>query len=171
MTLRLVLGVDPGQTGAIAVLADGEFRGASDMPTMPRRAGGNEIDCVSLAVSLRATLAMHPGAYHIAVVEAVSAMPKQGVSSVFRFGESFGAIKGILGALRVPTVLVPAATWKRHLGLWGAEKDVARSVAIQRFPDAAAVLQRKKDVGRADALLIAHWAELTEAVGPARAAA
>lgn len=171
MTARLVLGVDPGQSGAIALLGDGIFVGFIDMPTMPRRAGGNEVDCTFLAQKLRDAGVGHAGAYVVAVLEAVSAMPKQGVTSVFRFGESFGAVKGILGALRIPTVLVPAATWKRRLNLWGVEKDVARSMAIQRFPNAAEYLQRKKDVGRADALLIAHWAELTEAVGQARAAA
>lgn len=171
MTHRLVLGIDPGQSGAIASVADGTFDAFIDMPTMPRKAGGNEVDAISLATSIRHVLAEHQGAYYVAVMEAVSAMPKQGVSSSFRFGESFGIAKGVLGALRIPLVLVPSATWKRHLGLWGAEKDVARTLAIQRFPNAAEQLQRKKDIGRADALLIAHWAELTEAVGPARAAA
>lgn len=171
MTHRLVLGVDPGQTGAIAILADGRLFGFVDMPTMPRKAGGNEVDAATLARKLRGAVSVHPGAYVVAVLEAVSAMPKQGVSSVFRFGEGFGVVKGVLGAMQVPMVLVPAATWKRRLGLWGVEKDIARTLAIQRFPAAAEDLQRKKDVGRADALLIAHWGELTEAVGPAMAAA
>lgn len=171
MTHRLVLGIDPGQSGAIAALADGAPKEFWDMPTMPRKAGGNEVDAATLATNIRNIIGRNPGAYTVAVLEAVSAMPKQGVSSVFRFGESFGIVKGILGALRVPVVLVPAATWKRRLGLWGTEKDFARTLAIQRFPIAADPLRRKKDVGRADALLIAHWAELTEAVGPARAAA
>ena len=172
MTHRLVIGIDPGQSGAVALLADGVPGGFIDMPTMARKAGGNEIDAVTLAEQLRhAMYGGHGGAYRVAVLEAVSAMPKQGVTSTFRFGESFGVVKGVLGALRIPLVLVPAATWKRHLGLWGADKDYARTLAITRFPSMAEQLFRKKDVGRADALLIAHWAELTEAVGPARAAA
>lgn len=168
---RLVFGIDPGQSGAVVMLGDGVYEGFIDMPTMSRAAGGNEVNAAALADSLRSQLDVFRGAYFVAVLEAVSAMPKQGVSSTFRFGESFGVVKGVLGTLRIPLVLVPAATWKRRLGLWGAEKDAARTLAVQRFPKAASHLERKKDVGRADALLIAHWAELTEAVGPARAAA
>lgn len=171
MTHRLVIGIDPGQSGALAFLADGKFHRFIDMPTMPRKAGGNEVDAIALARAIRASLAQHPGAYQVAVLEAVSAMPKQGVSGVFRFGESFGVVKGILGALSLPLFLVPPVTWKKRLGLAGAEKDLARTLAIQRFPDVAGELTRKKDIGRADALLIAHWAELTEAIGPTREAA
>ncbi len=82
-------------------------------------------------------------------------MPGQGLASTFRFGQADGIVRGVLGALRIAFVEVPPATWKKHLRLDGAEKDVARSYAIQRFPAIADQLARKKDIGRADALLIA----------------
>lgn len=167
MTLRLTLGVDPGQTGAIAMLADGRCAGFIDMPTSARKAGGNEVNGLQLAAQLRGVLQTHQGAYVVAIMEAVSAMPQQGVSSVFRFGESFGVVKGVLAALGIGYVLVPPQMWKRHLRLTGCDKDAARTLVIQRFPEAAPSMQRKKDVGRADALLIAHWGELTEQVSRA----
>lgn len=167
MTMRLVLGVDPGQTGAIAALADGEFAGFADMPTMPRKAGGHQINATQLAAELRGLRMAHPGAFCIAVIEQVHALPKQGSASGFRFGQSDGIARGVLGALGIALVEVAPQTWKRSLGLIGAEKDMARTLAIQRFPAASAHLQRKKDVGRADALLIALWAEQAEKVGRA----
>ena len=165
--LHVILAFDPGQTGAIAMLADGEFAGFVDMPVMPRASGGHHVDGASMATAVRQMLARHPGATRLAVLERVSAMPKQGVSSVFRFGEGYGVIRGVVGALGIPFVTVPSVTWKRWAGLMGTEKDVARSVAIQRFPAAAPQLQRKKDSGRADALLIGAWAQATEQLATA----
>jgi crossover junction endodeoxyribonuclease RuvC len=167
MTNRLVLGVDPGQTGAIAVLADGDVEGFIDMPTLPRRAGGFQVNAAELAASLRGVLQRFSGAYVLAVLEQVSAMPKQGGASGFRFGQSDGMVRGVLGALRIPIIEVPPQMWKRHLRLTGCNKDAARTLAVQRFPAAAPSLTRKKDIGRADALLIALWAELTEQVSRA----
>jgi len=167
MTFRVTLGVDPGQTGAIAVLADGACAGFIDMPIMLRKAGGHEVNAAELANKLREIVRAHAGAYFIAIVEAVSAMPKQGVSSSFRFGESFGALKGVLGALNIPYRLVPPQMWKRHLRLTGCDKDAARTMVIQRFPEIAESMKRKKDVGRADALLLALWGETTEQVAKA----
>lgn len=164
MTYRVTIGIDPGQTGALAVLADGEFDRFIDMPTVARRAGGLQINAAGLAASLRGLMHAHRGAYTLAILEQVGAMPKQGVASTFRFGQSDGVVRGVLGALGIGFVEVPAATWKRHLHLLGADKDAARAMAIQRFPAAAAHLARKKDVGRADAALIALWAQQTEQV-------
>lgn len=167
MTLRLVIGADPGQTGALALLADGEVDRFIDMPTIPRRAGGQQVDGVTLANELREALARHPGADVLAVLELVSAMPKQGSASGFRFGQSDGILRGVLGALRVPLIEVPPQMWKRHLRLTGCDKDAARALAIQRFPIAAPRLARKKDIGRADALCLALWATVTEQVAAA----
>lgn len=167
MTYRLTLGVDPGQTGAVAVLADGVLDRFIDMPTTPRRAGGHQINAAALADSLRSVLREHPGAYALAVLEQVHAMPKQGGSSGFRFGQADGVVRGVLGALGIGYIEVPPQMWKRHQRLIGCDKDAARTLAIQRFPAAATQLTRKKDVGRADALLIALWAETTEQVAVA----
>lgn len=167
MTLRVTIGIDPGQTGALAVLADGAFAGFYDMPTLPRAAGGLQIDAVTLAAKLRGVFSTHHGARVFAVLEQVGAMPKQGVTSTFRFGESFGVVLGVLGALGIPHMQVRPERWKKYLQLSGQEKDVARTVAVQRHPNASMFLERKKDVGRADALLIATWAEITEQVARA----
>lgn len=167
MTLRLTLGIDPGQTGAIAALADGRPVAFIDMPTMARKAGGEQVDAQALAARIRELLADHPGAYPFAVLEQVSAMPGQGVTSMFRFGQADGAVRGVLGALGIGFIEVHPQTWKRYLRLTGADKDTARTMAIQRYPEAAEYLRRKKDVGRADALLIATWAVLTEQVARA----
>lgn len=168
---RLTIGIDPGQTGCVAVLADGEFAGFIDMPTMPRPAGGNQINGTELAAALREIRTRHPGADVLACLEQVSAMPGQGVSSMFRFGEGFGVVQGVLATLGVPVVMVHPQRWKKAASLIGKDKDVARTVAIQRFPGAADQLKRKKDIGRADALLIAQWAYITEqAVTPRKAA-
>lgn len=168
MTFRITIGIDPGQTGALAIVADGAWAGFHDMPTMPRPGGnGLHVNGAALAEALREVMAAHPGADVLAVLEEVGAMPKQGVTSTFRFGEGYGVIRGVLGALRVPFVTVRPDRWKRDLRLAGLAKDSARTAAIQRFPSAACQLARKKDCGRADALLIAHWAHATEQIGEA----
>lgn len=166
MTLRLVFGIDPGQSGCIAVLADGRPAGFIDMPVIARKAGGQQVNPYDLASAVRSVTALHPGAYMLACFEQVSAMPGQGSSSMFRFGQSDGMVRGVFGAMGIAAIDVPPATWKKRLGLAGAEKDVARTFAIQRFPDMADQLARKKDIGRADALCIALWAWLTEQAGP-----
>lgn len=171
MTLRLTIGIDPGQTGCIAAIADGQPAGFIDMPTVPRRAGGLQVDAATLAASLRGLMHAHSGAYIQAVIEQVNAMPKQGGSSIFRFGQSDGIVRGVLGALNIGYIEVPPQVWKRYLRLTGSDKDAARTHVIQRYPHLAAQLARKKDVGRADALLIALWAELAEQVPTIRRAA
>jgi crossover junction endodeoxyribonuclease RuvC len=160
--LHVTFGIDPGQTGAIAVLVDGDFEDFIDMPLMPRPAGGNQINGAALAESIREVRRRHEGADFLAVLEQVSAMPGQGVSSMFRFGEGFGVVQGVVAALGIPLNMVHPQKWKKTLGLIGKEKDCARTLAIQRFPQAASSLARKKDIGRADALLIASWASTTE---------
>ncbi len=162
MTLRLVLGCDPGQSGAIAVLADGEPAGFIDMPTMPRKAGGFEVNAASLAAQLRGVIQQHRGAHVMAVVEQVGSMPGQGLASTFRFGQSDGILRGVLATLGIGYITVSPVKWKGYYGLKGQEKDAARTLAIRRFPSVAGELARKKDGGRADALLIALWAHGTE---------
>jgi len=150
----VVLGIDPGQTGAISVLRNGVPARIFDMPIMSRvRGGGQEINAHELA----RILSEFSDSVSIAMLESVSALPGQGVSSMFRFGESFGAVKGVLGALEIPYNLVTPQRWKKHFGLIGKEKDAARSIAITRYPGMADKLKRKKDIGRADAILIAAF--------------
>lgn len=146
-----VLGIDPGLSGAIAVYSPVEPPVLLDMPTVPRLSGkGAQVDCAALSGIL--------GGYLGATVflEQVGAMPKQGMTSTWAFARSVGNVEGILGALQMPVRYLTPQAWKKGLGLIGKDKDTARTLAIQRFPLAAADLKRKKDCGRADALLMAY---------------
>lgn len=160
--MRLTLGVDPGLTGAVAVLMDGQYHEVLDMPTVGRgKAGRQSVNAAALSQWLRELLALNPGADVVAVVEEVASRPGQGVASMFRFGQSCGVLAGVLAALRIPVVYVTPQRWKRHHGLLGTDKDAARGKASDLYPDAP--LARKRDVGRADAILMARWGWNTEA--------
>lgn len=160
--LRLTLGIDPGTSGAIVVLADGEPVKLLDMPANDRLDIGREVNPVSLAAQLRGLSMQYPGAHVMAALELVGSRPMEGSRSVFRFGEGYGVVKGVLGALGIGWVDVRPQAWKKHHGLIGTEKDAARIYAMQCFPRVALSLKRKRDGGRADALLIARWAWETE---------
>lgn len=159
--LRLTFGIDPGLTGAIATLLDGEAGPIIDMPT--RTVGDwGEVDAQKLALFIRDQRAAHPGAYVSACIEKVGARPADGGTSAFRFGESAGKVKGVLESLGIPYSRAIPASWKRSMGLLLTEKDASRQLALRRFPSAAHYLQRKKDNGRADALLLALYHENTQ---------
>lgn len=162
---HLTIGVDPGTSGAIAVLHDGEPVFVADMPCVARRAGGEMVDGGALAAMLRGRWHMATGAAPLVAIEQVSAMPGQGVSSMFRFGQSDGIVRGVIGAMRLPLVNVNPRGWKKRFGLGGTEKDASRALALERFPLIRAQLARKKDVGRADAVFIALHAYETEQGG------
>lgn len=164
MTMRLTFGIDPGLTGAIATLIDGEPGPFLDMPT--RKVGDwGEVDADKLAAFIREQRAAHHGAWISACVEKVGAMPKDGATSAFRFGVTAGKIQATLEVLDVPFSRAIPAVWKRHYGLLGQEKDHARLLAIRRFPSMTEALKRKKDNGRSDALLLALYHENTELRG------
>ena len=153
--VTLSLGIDPGQTGAIAAFDGTRIVGLIDMPTMTRLHGqGQQVDPYTLTTAI---LDLRAGRDAVAIVEAVAARPGQGVSSMFRLGESVGVVLGVLGALQVPMRWVTPSVWKRRAGLLGQDKDAARSLAIQLHPEVADMLTRKKDVGRSDAILIASF--------------
>lgn len=164
MTLRLTFGIDPGMSGAIATLIDGEPGPVIDMPTL-QVGDWREVDAAALSEWIRGQRAAHPGAYVSACVEKVGARPGDGGTSAFRFGEGYGQIKAVLGVLGIPYTRAIPAVWKRRFGLLKTEKDAARVLAIARFPSAAEQLKRKKDGGRADALLLALWHDSSELHG------
>jgi len=95
------------------------------------------------------------------IVEQVSAMPGQGVTSMFNFGQSFGVIKGICSAMELPIFYVRPAKWKKHFNLINSEKDASRTKVIEMFPRISNKLSRKKDNNKADAILIAQYFENT----------
>ncbi|WP_414488073.1 hypothetical protein [Stenotrophomonas maltophilia] len=161
MTMRLTFGIDPGLSGAIATLIDGEPGPVLDMPTMDVD-GWDEIDARAVTVFIREQRANHPGAYVSACIEKVGARPGDGGTSAFRFGQGTGKLQAILEVLGIPTTRAIPAVWKRTFGLLKQPKDAGRILACARFPAAAKTMSRKKDNGRADALLIGLWHENTQ---------
>lgn len=145
---RIVLGIDPGASGALAFY----------WPDHLGRVAVEDAPAVDGVVSAAAVarLIEKYGATE-AVIETVGAMPGQGVSSMFRFGFSTGAVHGVLGALNIPYVQVTPTRWKKRMGL-PADKEAARGMAIRTFPHVADRFSRKKDHGRAEAALLAYYA-------------
>jgi hypothetical protein len=138
--------VDPGSVNAaVAVFSDGTPLFVDDI-----RTAYGMIDCPTFARALRQMKVER------IVVENVHAMPKQGISSTFRFGMGCGIIHGIAGALQLPLTLVAPTQWKAYHHL-NADKEKARALAIQRWPEHSHRLERKKDVNRAEAMLIGDW--------------
>ena len=151
----MILGIDPGITGALALLDGDECRGVWDMPVSEKTHGkGKEVNAHLLADIVDEAIREAGEDGLQAIIEQVSAMPGQGVSSMFSFGASYGTVRGVLGALGVPYTQVTPQRWKRSQGLTGRDKDASRTLAIQRYPEIRHLLTRKKDNGRADAVLI-----------------
>lgn len=157
--MTCILGIDPGVSGAIAFFfSETHDRVAvEDVPTV-----AGEISAHLLADRIKT---FGPS---IAIIERVSAMPGQGVSSMFGFGVSFGQARGVIGALNIPLHYVTPTKWKKHFRL-SSDKEEARELAIRLFPTCAASFARKKDHGRAEAALIARYG--FETLFPASAAA
>jgi len=137
------LAIDPGAiSGAYALFYNAVPVQVGDLPVV-----GGQLDGAELG---RLVGGMEPFAV---VVERVHSMPKQGVASTFKFGMAVGIIHGVILANEVPLHLVTPGTWKRHFRLTGTDKDAARALAIRLYPKLGG-LSRKKDQGRADALLM-----------------
>ena len=150
-TFENVIAFDPGLSGGIATLsASGELLACHDLPTLGEGTQ-RRIDAANLAAMLRPHLPAR------AVIEAVSAMPGQGVSSMFRFGQALGTIAGVCGAMGLPVQWVSPAKWKREAGL-DATAERSRGRAIETWPQQAGLFARKKDHNRAEAALLALWA-------------
>jgi crossover junction endodeoxyribonuclease RuvC len=141
-----VLGVDPGAVSGAWALVTSNLKDplVDDIPVVDRQVNAPEW--------ARMVDALKP---HVAVVELVGSMPKQGVASTFKFGMGCGLIRGVLAALNVPVINVTPAKWKKHFSL-NSDAEKSRALAIRRFPDVRR-LAHKKDHGRAEALLIALW--------------
>ena len=154
----MILGIDIGVTGAIAILLpDGELLEVFDMPTVDAGKKARRcrvIDARALHRIISGSLFNTVGS--TAYVEDVSAMPKQGVSSVFSLGESRGCVRAALASVEVPTIFVKPQLWKKYYGLLGRDKDASRTRAIELYPSYDC-LSRKKDNGRAEAILIGRW--------------
>lgn len=143
------LGIDPGLNGAFAILAGDRVLRLDELPRFGK----------ILNVSAWLADSLTRQAIDLAVIEQVGPMPKQGVVSVFTFGCAYGACLGTLAALRIPTQLVPPQAWKKHFSLLRKPKDASRELATRFYPDIASELKLKKHHGRADALLLARYAQ------------
>jgi crossover junction endodeoxyribonuclease RuvC len=153
---RCICGIDPGLSGAIAFYFPEipDRVTAEDLPV-----AGGSIDCATLAARIAQ---MAPS---FAVVERVGAMPRQGVSSTFKFGSSYGCLLGVLGALQIRTVLVTPQTWKKHFRL-DSDKEKSRSLALRNFAKSPEHFARKKDDGRAEAALLALYGSIIDGARP-----
>ena len=154
----LIIGIDPGISGSICFLEDGKIIDVIEMPTMnegkknKRQVNGSQIyNEISTRINLKERDNVR------VVIEQVSAMPGQGVTSMFNFGQSFGILKGICSAMRLPMYFVRPAKWKKYFNLINSEKDASRTRAIEIFPYFSAHLSKKKDNNKADAILIASF--------------
>lgn len=150
----ITIGVDPGLSGAVGVLRDGQYVAVEDMPTVAKGSGSvkSEVDPAGLIALLR----RHAPADEAiaAALERVNAMPGQGSSSIFSLGDSFGCARSALAACRFETVYVTPAQWKKHFKLT-SDKELSRALAVRLFPGAP--LHLKKHADRAEALLLARW--------------
>ena len=154
----LVIGIDPGISGSICFFQDGKIIDVVEMPTM--------IEGKKNKKQVNGSQIFNEISYRIkkidkkdikVVIEQVSAMPGQGVTSMFNFGQSFGILKGICSAMQLPMYFVRPAKWKKYFGLINSEKDASRTKAIEMFPYFSSQLSKKKDSNKADAILIASF--------------
>jgi crossover junction endodeoxyribonuclease RuvC len=149
--MRIALGVDPGITGGLAIVkllqTGPRLIDACDIPTVGTGAK-QRLDAIALQELL---LRYGP---HVAFIERAGAMPKQGIASAFRYGRAVGVIEAVIAVNNIPTELIEPSVWKRALHLPGKDKEAARLMAMQLFPDKHHLLARRKDHGRAEAALI-----------------
>lgn len=145
-----VIGIDPGCSGAIVLLENGEPIEWTEMPTM-KVGNATRVNAAALYDFIASCCCTH------VYVEAVHSMPKQGVASTFNFGHATGTVMGVLGAMGLPHTLVTPQAWKREAGLIGTDKDAARSRAIQLWPKWTELNKKGKGQALADAALIAKW--------------
>ncbi len=150
----MILGIDPGLSGAIALLSpEGNVLAIEDMPTIEVVINGKKrrnMPPVALANTIRIL------APQKAFLENVGVRPGEGAVGAFSFGRNLGQIEGVLAALRIPTTLVHPATWKRRMNI-PADKGGARMKAMALFPDKADLFKRVKDDGRAESALLAYY--------------
>ncbi len=154
----LVIGIDPGISGSICFLQDGKIIDVIEMPTMTEgKKNKKQVNGSQIFNEISERIKKSDKNNVRVVIEQVSAMPGQGVTSMFNFGQSFGILKGICSAMQLPMFFVRPARWKKYFNLINSEKDASRTKAIEIFPYFSANLAKKKDSNKADAILIASF--------------
>ena len=154
----LIIGIDPGIKGAICILKDGVVIDVFDMPVMPvGKKNKSQVNGSQVYNEILKVIENEDKQDVKVVIEQVSAMPGQGVTSMFNFGQSYGVLKGIFSAMQIPMDFVSPVKWKKHFNLINTQKDSSRTKAIEFFPYISHKLSRKKDANKADAILIASF--------------
>ena len=154
----LIIGIDPGISGAICFFEEGQVKEIIDMPTMAEgKKNKRQINGQQIYNEIYSRIDKISKKNITVVIEQVSAMPGQGVTSMFNFGQSFGVLKGICSAMQLSMRFVRPTKWKKYYGLIKAEKDASRTKVIEIFPYISSQLSKKKDSNKADAILIASF--------------
>ncbi len=151
-----IIGIDPGLSGAIAILENKQVITLIDMPVMAEgKKNKRQLNSAQLVSIIKENIKNNEEV--VVVVEQVNAMPGQGVTSMFNFGQTFGAIKGVCAALDLPIFFVRPSRWKKYFELINSSKDSSRTKAIEMYPSISSHLSKKKDVNKSDAILIARF--------------
>ena len=151
-----IIGIDPGLTGAIAIMQNKKVLDIIDMPVMAEgKKNKRQLNSAQLVSIIKKNIESNEEV--AVVVEQVNAMPGQGVTSMFNFGQTFGAIKGVCAALELPIFFVRPSKWKKYFELINASKDSSRTKVIEMYPSLSNHLAKKKDVNKSDAILIARY--------------
>ncbi len=151
-----IIGIDPGLSGAIAILENNTVLHIFDIPVMSEgKKNKRQLNSALLVNLLKENI--NDKEEIAVVVEQVNAMPGQGVTSMFNFGQTFGALKGICAALELPIYFVRPSKWKKHFELINSSKDASRTKVIEMYPKLSSQLAKKKDVNKSDAILIARF--------------
>ena len=153
-----IISIDPGISGAICFFENGTVVDVIDMPSMADgKKNKKQVNGSQIYNEINLKIKNIDKKKIVVVIEQVSAMPGQGVTSMFNFGQSFGVIKGICSAMQLPMYFVRPAKWKKYFNLIKTEKEASRTKAIEIFPQISSKLSKKKDNNKADAILIASF--------------
>ena len=153
-----IIGIDPGISGAICFFENGVVLDVIDMPSMAEgKKNKKQVNGAQIYNEINSRIKNIPKNKIIVVIEQVSAMPGQGVTSMFNFGQSFGVLKGICASMQLSVYFVRPAKWKKYFNLIKTEKEASRTKVIEIFPQISVKLSKKKDVNKADAILIASF--------------
>ena len=154
----IIIGIDPGISGSICFFKEGKILDVIEMPIMTEgKKNKKQVNGSQIYNEISKRIRNNENQDIRVIIENVSAMPGQGVTSMFNFGQSFGILKGICSAMRLPMFFVRPAKWKKYFNLINSEKDASRTRAIEIFPYFSSQLSKKKDSNKADAILIASF--------------
>ena len=154
----IIIGIDPGISGSICFFENGKILDVVEMPTMTDgKKNKKQVNGSQIYNEILKKISHLDKSEIKVVIEQVSAMPGQGVTSMFNFGQSFGILKGICSAMQLPVYFVRPAKWKKYFNLINSEKDASRTRAIEIFPYFSSQLSKKKDSNKADAILISSF--------------